>query len=70
MDKTVEFYYVRHGRTLFNEIGRMQGYCDSPLTEDGIRMAIEARDELKSTRFTKAYSSTSERCVDTARIVL
>ena len=70
MDKTVEFYYVRHGRTLFNEIGRMQGYCDSPLTEDGIRMAVEARDDLRDIPLTKAYSSTSERCVDTARIVL
>ena len=70
MDKTVDFYYVRHGRTLFNELGRMQGYCDSPLTDKGIEMAIEAKEELKDIRFDRACCSTSERCVDTAAIVL
>ena len=70
MEKTVDFYYVRHGKTLFNELGRMQGYCDSPLTERGIEIAKEAREELKDIDFDKAYCSTSERCVDTASIVL
>lgn len=29
-------YLVRHGQTLFNEKKRVQGWCDSPLTEEGI----------------------------------
>ena len=70
MEKTVDFYYVRHGKTLFNELRRMQGYCDSPLTERGIEIAKEAREELKDIDFDKAYCSTSERCVDTASIVM
>ena len=70
MDKIVNFYYVRHGRTLFNELGRMQGYCDSPLTKEGIAMAYEAKQDLKDIPFKRAYCSTSERCVDTAAIVL
>ena len=70
MEKTIDFYYVRHGKTLFNEIGRMQGYCDSPLTEEGIEMAKEAREELKDIPFDRAYTSTSERCIDTAQIIL
>ena len=70
MNKTVDFYYVRHGKTLFNELGRMQGYCDSPLTKEGIKMALEAKEELKDIPFDRAYCSTSERCVDTAAIVL
>lgn len=37
----VNFYYVRHGQTLFNRLGRMQGMCDSPLTEQGIEDAKE-----------------------------
>ena len=45
--KTVRFYYVRHGQTLFNEIGKMQGWCDSPLTQKGIEDAHRAREALK-----------------------
>ncbi|MBR3245614.1 MAG: histidine phosphatase family protein, partial [Parasporobacterium sp.] len=29
------FYLTRHGQTLFNVRGVGQGWCDSPLTEDG-----------------------------------
>ena len=68
--KTVDFYYVRHGQTLFNEIGRMQGFCDSPLTEKGIETAMQAHDELLDIPFNRAYCSSAERCVDTANIVL
>ena len=68
--KKVCFHYVRHGKTLFNEIGRMQGYCDSPLTQDGISQAYEAREALKEVDLKRAYTSTSERCVDTAHIIL
>ena len=36
----VTLYIVRHGKTMFNTIGRAQGWSDSPLTtvgEQGIR---------------------------------
>ena len=46
--KKVTFYYVRHGGTLFNVLNRMQGWCDSPLTDQGIREAEEAKELLKS----------------------
>ena len=29
------FYLMRHGQTLFNTLNRIQGWCDSPLTEKG-----------------------------------
>ena len=67
--KKVTFYYVRHGQTLFNLQGRMQGWCDSPLTEKGIAEAVKARDDLKEIRLDRIYSSTSERCVDTVNII-
>jgi broad specificity phosphatase PhoE len=70
MSKTVTFYYVRHGATLFNRLGRMQGRCDSPLVEEGIAQACEAKEKLKDIPFTRAYTSTSERCIDTAHIIL
>ena len=28
-------YLMRHGQTLFNTLNRIQGWCDSPLTEKG-----------------------------------
>ncbi|CYX48093.1 phosphoglycerate mutase [Streptococcus suis] len=28
-------YLMRHGQTRFNLQGRIQGACDSPLTEEG-----------------------------------
>lgn len=35
-----KLYIARHGKTMFNTIGRIQGWCDTPLTtvgEEGIR---------------------------------
>lgn len=68
--KKITFYYVRHGQTYFNEARRLQGWCDSPLTAKGIQDARDAKEALKNIPFTKAYCSSSERCRDTADIIL
>lgn len=69
MKKTL--YMMRHGQTLFNALHRIQGFCDSPLTELGIRQAKGARNyfETNGIVFDHAYSSTSERACDTLEIV-
>lgn len=66
----VRFYCVRHGETLFNVTGRVQGICDSPLTEKGIQQAQLAQHALRNVWFHKAFVSPSERCTDTSDIVL
>ena len=69
MKKTL--YLMRHGQTLFNVEHKIQGWCDSPLTEQGIKQAeIAARyfDDNKIT-FDHCYASTSERACDTLEIV-
>lgn len=66
----LSFTYVRHGETQFNSAHRMQGRCDSPLTEKGIQQAFTAKHKLKDTHFDSAYVSTSERTRDTADILL
>ena len=35
-------YLMRHGETLFNVQGKIQGWCDSPLTINGIKQAKAA----------------------------
>lgn len=69
MPKTL--YLTRHGQTVFNTRGIVQGWCDSPLTELGIRQAELARawfDERGIT-FDHAYSSPAERASDTVEII-
>ena len=67
---SVTFYYVRHGQTMFNLHRRLQGMCDSPLTEKGIGDARRAELALRKIPFDRAFCSSSERCIDTAAIVL
>ncbi len=66
----VTIYYVRHGQTMFNLHRRLQGMCDSPLTEKGISDARRAERALREIPFDRAWCSSSERCIDTAAIVL
>ncbi|MCT3602591.1 histidine phosphatase family protein [Lactobacillus acidophilus] len=69
MTKTI--YLVRHGQTYFNYYHKVQGRCDSPLNEKGIRQVELARDYFKNNniKFDKAYSSTQERATDTLEII-
>ena len=65
-------YLMRHGETLFNVQHKIQGWCDSPLTEKGIKQAQKARDYFskKGITFDHAYCSTSERCSDTLELIV
>ncbi|PWZ68611.1 histidine phosphatase family protein, partial [Staphylococcus pseudintermedius] len=58
---------MRHGQTLFNFKGLIQGFGDSPLTELGIAQAQKARSyyETKGINFDLYASSTQERASDT-----
>lgn len=69
MKKTV--YLMRHGETLFNTMKLNQGQCDSPLTENGIRQALAAKEwfRKRDITFGAVYSSTAERACDTAELV-
>lgn len=62
-------YLMRHGETLFNVLRRIQGWCDSPLTEKGIQQAKDARKLIEGIQFDHYYCSTAERCSDTLELV-
>lgn len=68
MTKTL--YLMRHGQTRFNELKRIQGVCDSPLTNQGIEQARRAGHYFNQLDldFDAVYSSTQERAVDTAEL--
>lgn len=64
------FYIIRHGETVFNRKGRIQGWCDSPLTDLGVSQAKQLGKELKNILFDVCFCSTSERAIDTANYIL
>ena len=68
--KHIQFYYVRHGETIFNVKNLSQGSCDSPLTKNGIQQAEKTKEKLRDVCFDKVFSSSSERAMDTANIIL
>ena len=67
-----ELYVVRHGKTMFNTIGRAQGWSDSPLTEEGEGGIHDLGRGLKEANlpFVAAFSSDSGRAIQTATILL
>ncbi|MGL4773869.1 MAG: histidine phosphatase family protein [Clostridium sp.] len=69
MKKTL--YLMRHGQTLFNLRRKVQGWCDAPLTELGVKQATIVGEYFKNNNITfdYAYSSTSERACDTLEYV-
>ncbi|AYW45076.1 histidine phosphatase family protein [Tetragenococcus koreensis] len=69
MAKT-ELYVVRHGKTMFNTVQRVQGWCDTPLTKTGAEGIRYLGLALKDTDFKEAYASDSGRAIETARIIL
>ena len=61
---------VRHGQTLSNRLGLIQGRSDVDLSDEGIKQAEELSEKLKAEPFDKAYSSELIRAKRTAEIIL
>ncbi|MBQ6654857.1 MAG: histidine phosphatase family protein [Erysipelotrichaceae bacterium] len=67
--KTVRFFYVRHGQTIFNLTAKAQGWSDSPLTPLGIQQAEETGEKLKDIHFDRCYCSDFTRARETCEII-
>ena len=71
MAKT-RLFIIRHGKTMFNTIGRAQGWSDTPLAAEGERgiqaLGIGLRES--GLEFARAYSSDSGRAIQTMGIIL
>jgi len=70
MQKELTFYLIRHGRTVWNDKGLMQGSGNSNLTEAGVQGAKLTGKALAHVPFVAAYSSCLQRTIDTANHIL
>ena len=62
-------YVVRHGETIRNKLGLIQGQTEWDLTEKGIKDAEELRDIVDKLDIDVVLSSPLKRAVDTASII-
>lgn len=71
MTKT-RLYIARHGKTMFNTLGRAQGWSDTPLTQEGEQGIQELGIGLKKAGldFDQAVSSDSGRAIQSMGIIL
>ncbi len=63
-------YIMRHGRTDWNDLHKMQGRTDIPRNDCGREMAEKAREEYKDVNFDICYCSPLSRARETAEILL
>ena len=66
----MKYIFVRHGKTHFNEIQLKQGWCDSPLTKQGIKEIENMAEQLKDYKIDAAYTSPILRANYLAQIML
>lgn len=66
----ITWYLARHGQTKWNVEGRLQGWLDSPLTEQGIEGALKLGQTLSLENFHQIYVSPSGRAVQTLVLAL
>ncbi|BDR52944.1 fructose 2,6-bisphosphatase [Bombiscardovia nodaiensis] len=66
----LHIFAVRHGQTYFNRYNRLQGWSNSPLTEQGLKDAERAGHKLKGVDFQAAYCSDTTRAQVTAERIL
>ena len=64
-------YLVKAAETIFNKTHKLQGWCDSPLTQKGIDQAKTVGNYFKEKGiiFDHAYCSTSERACNTLELI-
>ncbi|HUX51933.1 MAG TPA: histidine phosphatase family protein [Spirochaetia bacterium] len=67
MEKATRVLLVRHGETVWNAEGRLQGHLDSELTSRGVAQANSVAARLRDYRFDALYASDLGRAYKTAQ---
>jgi broad specificity phosphatase PhoE len=65
----MNLYLVRHGESVFNAEGRIQGHADIPLSELGRRQGAAAAEVFAGLSLDALYASPLRRAYETAEIV-
>lgn len=65
----MELYIIRHGETVWNAVGKMQGNADIELNEKGRELAGELGRKLEDVYFDRIYSSPLIRAYETACLI-
>lgn len=65
----MELILIRHGETLWNQEGRIQGFCDIDLSDAGLRQARQLAWSLRTCLIHTIYSSPLIRARKTAEII-
>lgn len=65
----MEIFFIRHGKTKYNEEGRVMGRIDAPLSETGEYEAKQIAEKIKNEKFDVIFCSPLERAKQTAREV-
>lgn len=66
---TKNFYFVRHGETVWNLEGKLHGHLDGSLSLNGVGQAEKVGIFLKN-KISKVYSSDLKRASSTAEIIM
>lgn len=69
-DDVIEIWFIRHGKTWFNTTEQVQGFADTPLTQEGLDAAKKAGESLKDVKFDLAYAGKLGRQINTLKILL
>lgn len=64
-----EILLIRHGETAWNAVKRLQGFCDVPLNEEGVRQAESLAAALQTERVAAVYASDLQRAQQTAAAI-
>ena len=59
-------YILRHGKTEWNKLKKLQGRTDIPLCDEGRVMAAEAAEKYADVHFDVCYCSSLVRARETA----
>ncbi|EJU23447.1 histidine phosphatase superfamily (branch 1) [Peptoanaerobacter stomatis] len=65
----MKIYITRHGRTIWNEEGKLQGSLDSPLTQEGIQMAKDLSKRILPYNIELIVTSDLKRAKDTSSYI-
>lgn len=66
----IQIYFVRHGETDWNHLGKHQGFSDIPLNETGLAQAADVGEALRDVHFDRAIVSDLVRARVTGEEIL